>query len=302
MENVNIPFLAKTPSSIELSKLPVSKAVDKLEDDLSAYLVNFANTIEKTPQTHTSVLSMANDLDSTLRLYSQQIYWIGVAYVCAFDEVKPLLTSRDLENIKNISDNISKSIWRRIDKFFVREKLLEDESQAEELSKILKQESKPRSLKTVFNPKLHEPLNLDKQLKGVATILATTALNVATIDKSRQISEGIAKGQIINPEHVNLDKIASGSLNFSSILRKFANQVKNVEKRIQIGLGLKHEMVWITREDEKVCPICMALEGERWFAEDPDRPVPIRDTHFGCRCRMLLVDSSRGAAASIFAA
>jgi hypothetical protein len=302
MEDVNIPFLAKTANSIELSKLPVSKAVRRLEDDLALYLINFANTIQKTPQTHTSVLSMANDLNATLRLYSQQIYWLGVAYVCAFDEVKPLLTGRDLDNIKNIADSVSKSIWRRVDKFFVREKLLEDEITAQELSKVLKAESKPRALKTIFNPKKHQPLHLDRQLKGLATVLATTAVNVATLDKARQISEGIAKGEIVNPQHVNLDKIASGSLNFSSLLRKFAGQIKNVEKRIALGLGLKHEVIWITMEDEFVCPQCNALHGEIFIDEDPDTPRPIRDTHDGCRCRLLLVDKSRGAAASIFAA
>jgi hypothetical protein len=275
MDNLTTPFFSTKPESIELSRLPISKAARRLENQLTKYLVNFAHTIEETPQTNVSMLTLANDLKDNLRFYTQEIYWLGVVYVNAYAELRPKLTDRDLDNIKDISEKISDSVWRRINKFFVREKLIKDQEVAEELSKMLKQESKPRALKTIFNPKINEPLNLDKQFPGLATVLSTTALNIATIDKARQIREGIANGEIISQI-----KIAKGTLD------------KEMFDLINIP-GIFNSIEWVlfvTAEDDRVCPICNSLANEAFLLSDPTIIIPVRDTHDNCRCRLLLID------------
>jgi len=55
--------------------------------------------------------------------------------------------------------------------------------------------------------------------------------------------------------------------------------------------------VFVTEEDEKVCPICKPLEGNE-YKIDPetriliDAPLLPDDTHINCRCRYLLKDGS----------
>ncbi len=47
------------------------------------------------------------------------------------------------------------------------------------------------------------------------------------------------------------------------------------------------KLIWITKQDSEVCPICEQLEGKTWLADEPDIPRPVQDTHFECRCRLL---------------
>lgn len=290
-ENVSTPFFTTAHNSIEVSKLPINKAARKFETFLADYLIDFANSVQKHPHTNLTLLASENDLNATLRMYAQQIYWLGAIYVSAFDEVKPILTKRDIDNITNLSEAIRQSIWKRIDKFFVREKLRQDEQTAQELSTLLKQGAIPKALKPIFKAQEHEPLNLDKQFAGLATVLTTSALNIGTIDKAQQISEGIANGQIINPRHIARTKFANAA--FFDKFKGFADKVKRVEFRIRQGLNLTHEVIWITHEDDKVCNICLALAGDRFILEDPSTPKPIRDTHFNCRCRLLLLEGRK---------
>lgn len=50
-----------------------------------------------------------------------------------------------------------------------------------------------------------------------------------------------------------------------------------------ISLGVQR-VIWKTQGDAKVCPICDALEGNQYDIDDPDKPIPIDDTHPHCRC------------------
>ena len=47
-------------------------------------------------------------------------------------------------------------------------------------------------------------------------------------------------------------------------------------------------ITWRTQMDERVCPICNALDGQEWDYEDPSIPVPARNgpggSHGNCRC------------------
>lgn len=48
------------------------------------------------------------------------------------------------------------------------------------------------------------------------------------------------------------------------------------------------KVVFATKLDEKVCPICAPYEGTEWLTDDPFIIVPVQDTHPRCRCRLLL--------------
>ena len=47
---------------------------------------------------------------------------------------------------------------------------------------------------------------------------------------------------------------------------------------------------WITANDDKICPVCLTLEGSYWEVNDPDVPTPDSDTHPNCRCMLRLVE------------
>lgn len=56
--------------------------------------------------------------------------------------------------------------------------------------------------------------------------------------------------------------------------------------------GTDVEGTWTTAGDSRVCQECRALDGETYPIEDVRNgtaPMPVRDTHIGCRCRIRLV-------------
>ena len=55
--------------------------------------------------------------------------------------------------------------------------------------------------------------------------------------------------------------------------------IATVQKRI---------VVFVTKKDEKVCPICVRYEGVEYLEDDPFIVRPIEDTHPNCRCRLLI--------------
>lgn len=71
--------------------------------------------------------------------------------------------------------------------------------------------------------------------------------------------------------------------------------------KIQQGqLENVHIVEWVTAEDDRVCTkYCLPLQGQRFILEDTATPIPIRDTHLNCRCRLLAVDTLSG---GVFAA
>ena len=47
------------------------------------------------------------------------------------------------------------------------------------------------------------------------------------------------------------------------------------------------KLVWVTEQDDKVCPICQGLQGQEW--EEGQAPIPGPDSsHYNCRCRLML--------------
>lgn len=47
-------------------------------------------------------------------------------------------------------------------------------------------------------------------------------------------------------------------------------------------------VTFTTRRDERVCPICEALDGNQYDIDDTNKPDIPNDTHPNCRCRYLI--------------
>ena len=53
------------------------------------------------------------------------------------------------------------------------------------------------------------------------------------------------------------------------------------------------QSIWVSERDNRVCPICLNLDGRTWDVDDSSMPRPVSDSHRGCRCRLLPLDGGR---------
>lgn len=49
------------------------------------------------------------------------------------------------------------------------------------------------------------------------------------------------------------------------------------------------EVVWLATLDKRVCETCEDLHESKWSRSDPNRPMPVEDTHPNCRCTFVAV-------------
>jgi len=102
-------------------------------------------------------------------------------------------------------------------------------------------------------------LNTAAVLNSIAAFATTAALAQSTLSKTKQIVQPPAD------ESLTLD------IGF-----------ENKE--------LKPRLKWVTQHDEKVCPICNALDGHEWDQDDLEVQQPPDDSHNNCRCYLELIE------------
>lgn len=70
---------------------------------------------------------------------------------------------------------------------------------------------------------------------------------------------------------------------------------KNLDQLIREAKAREKYLVvymWSTTIDEKTCPFCVSLHGRIWTMDQADLiPNIPDDTHYNCRCRVMLVES-----------
>lgn len=283
---------------IDLSGLPIGQISRGLENQLARYLIDFGVFIENNQEVAgKSYDAFMVDVKDTIQSIGWQIYWLGVVYVCLFDGLKPKPTIRDLKNVTDLTDTIVNSIDERIANFLKRENKISDSNSLTEIKDKLDLTVEESGTKN--KPK---SLSLPKQFRGLATVLATGSINMATIDKALQISEGIDSGGVVNQLVIDgrikkiQESVAQGALERGRFIDERWNGptfVKRVEKDIVARGNRKslHWVVWITKDDDGVCTqYCKPLEGQKFLFEERKTPLPIRDTHPFCRCRYIFYD------------
>jgi hypothetical protein len=171
-------------------------------------------------------------------------------------------------------------------------------------------------------------LDLKRQLKLLAPFLSTMALNIGTVEKFRQLGahpqlytskaarkHTAAEERLIRElgrrarqlqkqaEAIQVGKAALDTLIGLGLLARVSRRPEFLEPPSPVDAELAllkisalqfnqvHIVEWVTAEDDKVCTkYCLPLQGQRFVLEDTDTPIPIRDTHLNCRCRLLAVD------------
>lgn len=91
----------------------------------------------------------------------------------------------------------------------------------------------------------------------VLNTIAVSVLALATVEKTKQVD----------------------SLRYQSLDARNGNELIQEQK---------HEIVFATSKDERVCPICTPLNGRTWDINSQYIQIPRVHTHPRCRCRLLL--------------
>ena len=70
-------------------------------------------------------------------------------------------------------------------------------------------------------------------------------------------------------------------------------QLRTATKSIKVKQAqVEDVLVWMTQQDELVCPICEDLDGQQWTEDDPDLQEPPDDAHDNCRCYLDIIPAS----------
>lgn len=121
---------------------------------------------------------------------------------------------------------------------------------------------------------------------------------------TRILDEDIPKTAIVgaaSPRDLVLVKKLNDSLDKSSTSMTFAslNQAtiagsEQIYKKTVPGTKItitatltRTQLLWVSERDNRVCPVCLNLDGRSWYVNDKSMPKPVKDSHFGCRCRLL---------------
>lgn len=104
-------------------------------------------------------------------------------------------------------------------------------------------------------------LSVLTNVKLVLNTISTAVLALATLEKTKQVE----------------------SLQYQALDGRSGDEIKQEQQQEQ-----KPMIVFATSKDERVCPICIPLEGRTWDVDSPYIQIPRVHTHHRCRCRLLL--------------
>ena len=111
-----------------------------------------------------------------------------------------------------------------------------------------------------------------------------------TID-SKSLSR-LIKNNHDKPIANNIDSSAQTGISFNKILTVNSSiQATNSARDTAFSDNKAIDYVtYVTDMDDKVCDICQSYSGATYAVDDPNKVVPVDDTHPNCRC--LLVPST----------
>ena len=112
----------------------------------------------------------------------------------------------------------------------------------------------------------------------------------------RNFREPILRATLITKAGRTYNRSATTSMTFRSLnegtvetLQQLADEaVLEFTGEVRVPL-----VIWVSERDNRVCPICLNLDGRTWAVNDVALPRPVTDSHYGCRCRLLPLDKGR---------
>jgi hypothetical protein len=273
---------------VAFEETPTSKRVTTIENKLTREL----NSIVTKIRTYINPLQPINDIENKFKpLYEQQVYDViraaatdsyqaGVQYVTTlpiFKNLHSYLLAEDLDIITRLVDEFTSRFWGRV--------------------AITTTKGKDKIFGTIPISKeggIEEPAPTFLSQRYIVEIISigvtNTALNLATIAKMRHYAEK-ARPINITIKQNKLVQFAT-TLTEDELLKRGGGIGTLADLSILAGListTANVQVVWLTRNDERVCPICRPLHGNKWSLFDPTIPIPPFTSHQRCRCRLVII-------------
>ena len=274
----------------------VSVANDSLEVDLSyklnaickiiRTLIKSNQSIRSVDQLRTLGLGLEAEVYDIIRSYVQQSFELGTKYVSDIARVEPRLTTRDIDLIKLITDNYVLRFWGRVQLQVFQLKISD--------SGLIQEMTLPNDQ---FNPNFI--------VNSLSIAITSQALNEATKAKAGELLPSSPMNPTTQPADMQLP--------YTGQELQAGTTYKSLKARILSGYPAKTKVsitpeeititpppidipgvvyMWVTTIDERTCPICISLHGQTWDISEVDSIPNIPDeTHYNCRCRVMLVES-----------
>lgn len=261
----------------------VSTENDTLETDLSYKLNAICKIIRELVKTNPNIKTIdqlqATGLNSEvydiIRSYVQQSFELGTKYVSDIARVEPRLTESDIFAIKQMTDSFVFRFWARVQMQIFQLKVSD--------SGLIEEMTLPNDQ---FNPNFI--------VNSLSIAITSQALNEATKTKAGELlllpPSPIVSTQTTQPI-VNMQPQSMVELQAGTTYKSLKDRILSTSST---SLDIVNPVVymWVTTIDERTCPICIALHGQTWDISEVDLIPNIPDeTHYNCRCRVMLVES-----------
>jgi hypothetical protein len=276
----------------------VSTQNDSLEIDLSYKLNAICKIIRALIKSDQSIrtvdqlraLGLEAEVYDIIRSYVQQSFELGTKYVSDIARVEPRLTESDIFAIKQMTDSFCFKFWGRVQLQIFQLKVSD--------SGLIEEMTLPNDS---FNPNFI--------VNSLSIAITSQALNEATKMKAGELLP--SSPPAMNPTTQPADMQPP----FAGQELQAGTTYKSLKARILSGYPAKTKVsitpaeititpppiditpgsivyMWVTTIDERTCPLCMSLHGQTWDIGDANSIPQIPDeTHYNCRCRVMLVES-----------
>lgn len=266
-----------------------------------------------------------------IRSAVQRSYSEGIDHVAVdAHKIEGFLSSSDLLVIKGLATRFASQFWFLVDKYFVKaeskrkvlaQPLMQRRQQVSTTrytfvsTSPLSMNSRITVLATTIThmtlavATIEKARQLQNKQKTLLTGKAITPTNLKVQKDVSKVPAPTQRRQLPPPQNVtgpvppvlddtgqepiiattpqDVEETGWGLTGIGSLLTLLGLQQQ------QQASDVSNQVVWMTAQDDRVCPICAALEGQTWDVNDPDIPVPggEGDTHFNCRCRLMILGS-----------
>ena len=249
----------------------VSVANDSLEVDLSYKLNAICKIIRELIKANPSIKTIdqlqGTGLDTEvydiIRSYVQQSFELGTKYVSDIARLEPRLTESDILAIKQMSDSFVFRFWGRVQMQIFQLKISD--------SGLIEEMTLPNDQ---FNPNFI--------VNSLSIAITSQALNEATKTKAGELLMATTQPVM---QQINAVELQAGTT------------YKSLKDRIVADPSIDTNppiiYMWVTTIDERTCQLCISLHGQTWDISEVDLIPNIPDeTHYNCRCRVMLVESA----------
>lgn len=254
----------------------VSTENDTLEVDLSYKLNAICKIIRELIKSDPTIrtvqqlqgLGLDAEVYDIIRSYVQQSFELGTKYVSDIARAEPRLTESDILAIKQMTDSFVFRFWARVQMQIFEMKVSS--------SGLIEEMTLPND---EFNPNFI--------VNSLSIAITSQALNEATKTKAGELlllppPSIITTATIQQPP--NMQQELTAGTTYKSLQQRIIGPSIDITNPILY--------MWVTTIDERTCPICIALHGQTWdIANSDEIPNIPDDTHYNCRCRIMLVES-----------